>query len=259
MRVVSTVPPRDEPRLGRMTLLHRARRVANSLGIEVRRLDDPKSFSSRRAALMRRLAIDLVIDVGANQGQYAVSLRRAGYRGRIISFEPLLEAYVKLQTLAATDPSWQCCRSALGAEPGTAAMSVAANLVSSSLLPIEPLHVAAAPESATVRTEEVAVARLDDEMETIDSGTRRMLLKLDVQGYEREVLTGAGHTLSSVFALETELSTRPLYVGQSLWMEMVKVIEASGMRLHAIDEEFVDPRTGGALQLNALFVRREQT
>ena len=245
----------DGSHAARITLLHRARRAANGFGIEVRRLHDPLSFESRRLAVMQRLGVDLVIDVGANQGQFAGSLRRRGYPGRIVSFEPVREAFEELTAKAASDPLWDCRCRALGAESGAAGMSVAANLYSSSLLPIEPSHVAAAPDSATVRTEEVAVERLDDEMQGLDLARRRVFLKLDVQGFERDVLAGAGQTLPSVLALETELSAKRLYAGQMLWRDMVGLIEAHGLRLHALEEEFVDPRTGEILQLNGLFVR----
>ena len=55
----------DGSHAARITLLHRARRAANGFGIEVRRLHDPLSFESRRLAVMQRLGVDLVIDVGA--------------------------------------------------------------------------------------------------------------------------------------------------------------------------------------------------
>lgn len=204
---------------------------------------------------MRRLAIDLVIDVGANRGQFAGALRRRGYPGRVVSFEPVSEAYWELEARAASDPLWECRPRALGSSSGSALMGVAANLYSSSLLAIDPSHVAAAPDSATVRTEQVKVARLDDEMGGLDRMRQRVFLKLDVQGYERDVLAGAEWTLQSVLALETELSLRQLYAGQPLWRDMVGLIEGHGLRLHALEEEFVDPRTGETLQLNGLFVR----
>ena len=68
-------------------------------------------------------------------------------------------------------------------------------------------------------------------------------------------MAGAGQTLPSVLALETELSMRQLYSGQALWRDMVDLIETHGLGLHAVEEEFVDPRTGETLQLNGLFVR----
>ena len=95
-------------------------------------------------------------------------------------------------------------------------------------------------------------------MEGLDLARRRVLLKLDVQGFERDVLAGAGQTLPSVLALETELSMKQLYSGQALWRDMVDLIETHELGLHAVEEEFVDPRTGETLQLNGLFVRRTQ-
>lgn len=70
---------------------------------------------ARRFALMEHLGIDLVLDVGANTGQYASSLRKAGYRAQIVSFEPLHRAYSRLARSAECDRRWRAVRLALGA------------------------------------------------------------------------------------------------------------------------------------------------
>ena len=91
----------------------------------------------RRATLMRKREIDLVLDVGANKGQFGLSLRnQIGYRGRIVSFEPLSEAFAELRRIAARDVAWSCHNLALGDETGSATINISANSHSSSLLPV---------------------------------------------------------------------------------------------------------------------------
>ena len=51
--------------------------------------------------------ITVVLDVGANEGQYGVQLRRSGYGGRIVSFEPGSEAHASVTACAAADEKWQ--------------------------------------------------------------------------------------------------------------------------------------------------------
>src|SRR5439155_27146309 len=124
--------------------------------------------------------VPLVVDVGANRGQYATDLRQHGYRGKIVSFEPLEEAFAQLAAAAARDVDWTCHRMALGVAAGEAQINVASNLESSSLLEMEVGHRAGAPEVSMVSVETVPVSRLDDVLDD----DRPCLLKLDVQGYE---------------------------------------------------------------------------
>ncbi len=212
-----------------------------------------------RGRLLQELAIDLVVDVGGNQGQYAAQLRTSGYRGRIVSFEPLAEAFSILAVRAAADLLWDVRRVALGELDGKLALNVAANSASSSLLPMLDRHLEAAPYSHYVRTEECPVVRLDSIAEEILGTARRVFLKLDVQGYEMSVLRGATATLSRVAVVESELSLVPLYAGQALLPEVVTFLQEAGFELVFLERGFVDQRTGHILQMDGVFLRRGPT
>jgi FkbM family methyltransferase len=221
------------------------------LGVEVVRANDETVFELKRLRLIRDQRIDAVLDVGANRGQWARQLRRQGYAGRILSFEPLADAFVELERAAAGDPAWECRRVALGEADGEAELHVAGNSTSSSLLPMLERHRASAPESAYTGSEPVPAARLD----TIAPAGDRPFLKLDVQGYELSVLRGGERTLARVRAAECELSLVPLYEGQALLTEVVAELDESGLALVALERGFREPGTGRLLQLNGLFVR----
>ena len=70
----------------------------------------------RLRTILRQYKINLVLDVGANRGQFAAGIRNLGYEQRIVSFEPLASAFEKLKTAAQNDPNWQICNFALGKE-----------------------------------------------------------------------------------------------------------------------------------------------
>ena len=125
---------------------------------------------------LRTLSVDLVIDVGANIGQYARKLRAAGYAGRIASFEPLTDAHKQLQENAAGDALWTVhSRAALGSDRDCIEINVSANSYSSSTLPIHSAHLNAASESKFIGSEIVDQITLDDaspvptELQAIDS------------------------------------------------------------------------------------------
>jgi FkbM family methyltransferase len=233
-----------------------AKRVVHAslrrFGYDIVRTADP---FARLVRLLAEHRVELALDVGANDGAYARALRAAGYRGRICSFEPLSEAFQRLQSAAAADPRWECRPLALGPAPAVAELNVAGNSSSSSLLAMTERHLRGAPESAFVDTETVEVAPLDSLRGTLWRPGERLFLKLDVQGYELSVLEGARATLGDVRVLQVELSLVPLYEGQALMPELADRLRRAGFVLVALDSVFTDPRTAELLQLDGLFAR----
>jgi FkbM family methyltransferase len=235
---------------GLRTVLHR-------FGIDVQRhgvMVGRYTLLGVRRRLLQELGIDLVLDVGGNQGQYAHQLRASGYRGRIVSFEPLREAFSAMSVRAAADPLWDVRQVALGDEDRTLTLNVAANSFSSSLLPMLDRHLEAAPHSHYVGIQECLVVRLDSVAEELLGGAERVLLKLDVQGYEMSVVRGATANLSRVAVVESELSLVPLYVGQALLPDVVNFLQEQGFELVFLERAFVDRRTGYILQMDGLFL-----
>lgn len=232
-----------------------AHRFARALGVDVVRYPGPASWLGNRAARLREHGIDLVIDVGANTGQCGVELRSLGYRGRIVSFEPLPAAFAGLEAVARADGDWTCHRVALGDRAGSATLVVAGNSVSSSLLPMTELHRAAAPASEPVGEARVETVRLDAIFDSIVGEARRPFLKIDTQGYELHVLEGTIGVLDRVRGLQLELSLVSLYEGAPLMADVVAWVERHRFVLTDIEPEFRDLRTDRLLQVNGLFFR----
>jgi FkbM family methyltransferase len=233
--------------------LHGAKMLAHRAGFDVRR----ETFKRHFVHSVLRHGVDSVLDVGANTGQFGTELRRARFAGRIVSLEPLHSAFAELARTAAGDPKWTVQRAAVGAEPGTLTMNVAANSVSSSALPMADRHAEAAPQSRYVGTEDVPATTVDHLVKEHDLDPAATMLKIDVQGYEKAVLDGAAVTLGQMAAVRTEMSLVPLYEGQLLFPELLDRLLGSGFELWSIEPGFVEPATGRLLQLDAIFFRRD--
>jgi FkbM family methyltransferase len=230
--------------------------LALRAGLDVRRRRP--EFGARIAQVLRRTGVELVLDVGANHGQYGSALRRHGYPHQIISFEPLVEPFRQLVQNSADDPRWKAYRCALGAVTGAVQMHVAANDgASSSVLPMKDRHVEAAPGARYVGLERVHQDRLDDFLAEHRLPAGPAFLKLDVQGYEGSVLAGSEALLSSrhLMGLQIEVSFVELYEGGLTWAEALALGGHLGMDLALLEPEFAHPRTGQLLQADAIFAR----
>jgi FkbM family methyltransferase len=231
--------------------------VAAAFGCSIQRISAYSSPMIRLAMLLERLRTTVVIDIGANEGQFALELRAAGYGGRIVSVEPLRAAHAALARAAANDSQWTIAdRCAVGANPGKATLHVAGNSVSSSLREMTATHLDAADYSKYVGIEEVCVVTLADLIAQHGGvSDASVFVKVDVQGHERDVLDGAGDRVDTIGGIQIELSLVELYAGQALMPAQVELLAKHGLILWSLDRGFMDGKTGRLLQCDGTFVR----
>lgn len=234
------------------------KKLSNKLGWQIRRYDSNTSEVVRIYRLLTYHKIDLVFDVGANIGQYALFLRKSGYRGAIVSFEPLSVAYSQLKTSSSKDKLWKVApRIAIGNEDSEITINISANTASSSVLNMLDTHIDVAPNSAYVSSETVKVNRLDTIASKYIENSSSIFLKIDTQGFEKQVIEGAEQILSQVKGIQVELSLIPLYQDQILFKEMIEFLNRLGYDLYAIIPGFSDRVTGRLLQMDGIFFKNE--
>jgi FkbM family methyltransferase len=239
------------------SIREKLRSFGQTVGLEVRQTNVYSSTKLRLRHLLSHLQIDLVLDAGANHGQFARKCRACGYRGEIISFEAAAAAHATLLAKAAADPLWTVAdRVALGATTGEAEINIASNSLSSSILPMLGAHLAAAPASRYTHREKVPVRRLDDLLPGLDS-SHRIFFKLDVQGYESQVLSGAPQILSRALAVQLEMPIVPLYDGELLMPQMIARMSAHGFDLWDVEANLRDPHSSRLLAIDGVFTRRK--
>jgi FkbM family methyltransferase len=230
------------------------RRLLNRVGVDIVPFRLSRHPIARREYLFNRYKIASVIDVGANCGQYGRFLRRIGYSGTIRSYEPLASAFADLKSAAAEDQRWEAHNLGLGQTEGVATLNVSENSESSSILPMMASHLHGYPQSRYVATETVKMTTLARVLEgTTDVGG--VFVKVDTQGYEREVIEGAGNAISRVDGVQLEMSIIPLYEGESLLPEMITFMRDKGFVLMSVEPGSSDPQTGQLLQMDGLFFR----
>ena len=139
---------------------------------------------------------------------------------------------------------------------GQITINVAQNSVSSSILNIKKEHLDAAPDSKYIAQEKIEIRKLDTIFNQVAKHANNILLKIDTQGYEKEVIEGAIQSLNIIKGIQVEMSLVELYEGESMFDEMRKSIESHGFELYYLEPGFKDPITGKLMQIDGLFFRK---
>ncbi|HET8729305.1 MAG TPA: FkbM family methyltransferase [Alphaproteobacteria bacterium] len=202
--------------------------------------------------------IDLVLDVGANIGQYAKRLRQGGYGGRIVSFEPLTAAHAAVTEAAAGDPGWTIApRMAIGSGFEPVTLNISANSDMSSVLDWTEEMKDLLDSSAFVGRETAAQARLDSVLDDHARAGDRISLKIDTQGFERPVLDGAAGVMDRIALIQLELSIVEAYAGEPSYLDMIAHLDRLGYRPILFMPGYFNRRTARLIQMDGVFVRKE--
>lgn len=182
-------------------------------------------------AIFSVLDIDCVFDVGANLGQYARFIRGdVGYKGLIVSVEPIAAHVEVLRAAAASDPLWLIEAIALGAAPGRLPINVArAGDLSSFLQPHMSNATGFAESAKATSIEEVEVRTFDDLFASVREryNVRNIYLKLDTQGFDLNVLQGVAD-VTPIRGLQSEMSVVPIYEGMPDYLTSLRAFADRG-------------------------------
>lgn len=194
-----------------------------------------------------------VIDIGANKGQFSLLCRELFPDAKIVAFEPLEGPAEKYRKLFQGDPMVKLHQTAIGRTRGPQEIHISKRIDSSSLLPISSEQSKVFPGTEAVGTETISVAPLTDFIDDLDTG-KNTLLKIDVQGFELEVLKGCGVFLSNVDYCYIECSYRELYTGQAFANDIIVFLNSVGFNLSGVFGQHLDNK-GKAVQADFLFER----
>jgi FkbM family methyltransferase len=209
-------------------------------------------------SLLRHYRVNCVFDVGANIGQYGQQLRAHGYRGRIVSFEPVAAVADKLRQAAEDDPDWWVLPFALGREDRTDRINVVHGSMSSMLGPTEFGNTRYKRFRRT-RTQEIILRRLDGLLdEALDGiGDPRPYLKLDTQGFDLEAYAGAGERIREFVGMQSEVALMRIYEGMPRMDEAIRTYEADGFEITGMYPVTREESTGRVLEFDCVMVRAD--
>jgi len=234
------------------------KQLLRTFDLELRNFSIEKSENARFLTMLSYHDVNTIFDIGANEGQFGVNLRDFGYKGKIVSFEPLTEAREKLLKTSKNDIHWEVApQAAIGEGNGEIEIHIAGNSESSSILKMLEAHISAAPNSRYVGNERVPLRKLDTLAPDFIDKDSVVFLKIDTQGYEEQVMNGSHELMKKIVGLQLEISLIPLYEGHSLLDEMLENLKEKGFELWGMSTVFSDPVTAQLLQIDATFFRTQ--
>lgn len=230
--------------------------------IKIKRFTPSASDELRTAKILINNNIDTVIDIGGNIGQFAESLIDFGYKGDIISFEPVSSCHQTLLKRSQKHKNWIVAeRCAIGEKDGSTSINLTQSSVFSSILKTKDWHSESKPTSQIVATEDVPLFKLDSIIHKYvkDLKGKRILLKIDTQGYEKQVLEGAGELLKHIVGIKIEIPLVPIYENVGLtFYSTLNFLEKENFTPYSFNNEGVNLETGRLNTIDGIFLRSEE-
>jgi FkbM family methyltransferase len=234
------------------------KKILRTISIDIRNYSARNIFDQRIVHFLSDLDCDLVVDVGANRGQFGKTLFGHGFKGKLISFEPIPEAHALLSIAAQSEsPNWiVAAPMAITDGCGTANLTIAQNSASSSLLGFTDKMKDLVPVARAVDEITVPTNRLDQALSDLGYGGRRIALKIDTQGSEMAVLIGSEGVFDKIAMIMLEASISQMYQDQPSYFEIDLFLRERGWQLFDIEPGYRNPKNLALCEFDAIYVRK---
>ena len=199
--------------------------------------------------------VNVVLDVGGNVGQYGKRLRELGYQGKIVSFEPQKAPFGALAAAAKADGNWTAVNIGLGNADEQKTINLYTDSCMGSMLTLD--RQTYIYETEPSGTETIEVRALDSIFGQHTTPGERVFLKIDTQGFEKQVLAGAEQTFSKLIGIQIEMSLTPIYQDQPQLDEMIALLRTKGFVIWQIQRGICDFATGQELEADGIFIHRQ--
>ena len=228
--------------------------LSSELHLPLRLMQLINEFSARKCLkdLLQQFKINCVLDVGAHTGDFAMVLRRIGYEGHIVCFEPNPESFRKLCRKFKADRFWRGMNIALGSKNTTQSFNITREPNLSSFL---------TPRSAAVEhVISVNVKGLDSIFEDLIHSIEapKVFMKMDTQGYDIEVVRGAGVFIQNILGIQSEISVKPIYKNMPCYLDALRYYESCGFQLINLFSAYQNKKYGNIIEYDCLMARLDK-
>ncbi|MFX0140231.1 MAG: FkbM family methyltransferase [Candidatus Hodarchaeota archaeon] len=231
------------------------KKTFNQIGLDINR----RSKSPANSLLgLKRLPINTIIDVGANNGQFSKYIKNFFPEARFYCFEPLSEPFKELKQWSDRQRNGRTTafNFALGDTEGITEMFYHIEYnQSSSFLKTTKVCENLYPFTKKQKTISVEQTALDKWAKALSSPLEpEILIKLDVQGYEDRVIRGGRETFNIAKVSILEINIAHLYEHQAMFEDIFLLLYDLGYRYAGnLDQSYADD--GHIIHIDAVFIK----
>lgn len=235
-------------------------KIAHLFGYELVRLKQQAKLDNHLQKVITHYGINTILDVGANTGQYGKYLRKLGYRGEILSFEPIKSSYEELRKKADNDSRWLAFHKALGRQTGKQTLNVMQGSTFSSFRSPSDFGKKKFSQQLNIsHTEDIDISTVDvfltQEITKLDQ--RKILLKMDTQGFDLEVFAGALKSLDNILAIQTEIAFTPIYENMPTHLETLQALHRQNYTLSGLYPISRNHSSLGLIEGDCVFIKEQ--
>ncbi len=202
--------------------------------------------------------IDLVVDIGANEGQFAKKIIKYGYTKRIVSFEPMKSAFIKLEKNSKKSALWKTVNLGFGKENSFEFLNISKNSVSSSILQVLETSTNVESDTKFISREKIKLITLNEYLSNNEYKDKKIFVKIDTQGYEKNIILGAEKVKDKIKGFLVEMSIVKLYSSEASFNEMIDLLNKLGFELWSLERGFSNKKNGQTLQIDAIFMNKNE-
>ena len=202
--------------------------------------------------------IDLVIDIGANEGQFAKKIIEYGYKKKIISFEPMKSAFIELKKNSKKYSLWETVNLGFGKEKSSEFLNISKNSVSSSISQVLETSTSVEPGTKFISREQIKLISLNEYLSNDEFRDKKIFVKIDTQGFEKNIILGTEKVKNKIQGFMVELSIVKLYTSEASVNEMIGLLNKLGFELWSIERGFSNKKTGQTLQVDVIFMNKNE-
>ena len=208
--------------------------------LQINKITLSNNFYYHIVQTLKNYDIDLVIDIGANEGQFAKKIIDYGFKNKIISFEPIKKVNKILRSNSKNHQNWIVNKSfGFGNLNQTKLINVSKNSVSSSILEINKKHLRAQPDAMTISKEKIRLVTLNSYLNKYKFKNKKIFIKIDTQGYEKKIILGAKKVLNRVTGLMIEASISKVYKNETDYMAIINLMKKLGFMFGQLKEDLL--------------------
>ncbi|MCH7772311.1 MAG: FkbM family methyltransferase [Bacteroidetes bacterium] len=205
-------------------------------------------------AWLQDMGIRTVLDVGANVGKFTTMISEILSNVNIYAFEPLADCYKELIENTKHLDNINYFNFALGEKESETIIYRNEFSPSSSILKMKELHKKSFPKTMHSFNEVIQIRDLDGVNDEIN-WIQKTLMKIDVQGFELNMLKGAISSLNNIDVIIVETSFVELYENQPLFDDIYSFLVKRNFSYQGNFDQLKDPNSSCILQADAIFTR----